>query len=88
MCRDQVPVFNWSGDRFYFLTGDEGQRKEFEKKKELSQQVSIKMEKYRSTFVLSYDGLERRRKLINRMEEEKEQSKDLAKDRASSGSEK
>lgn len=46
------------------------------------------MEKYRSTFVLSYDGLERRRKLINRMEEEKEQSKDLAKDRASSGSEK
>lgn len=38
--------------------------------------------------MLSCDGLERREKLINRREEEKEQSKDLAKDRASSGSEK
>lgn len=36
MCRDRVLVFNWREDRFYFLTGDGGQRKEAEKKKELS----------------------------------------------------
>lgn len=46
------------------------------------------MEKYRNIFVLFCDGLERRRRLINRREEEREQSKVLAKDRASSGPEK